>query len=46
MFKRLRHWYYTHIKGYISWGDLTDKEKSHFIWTIGHLHLFNDKKLK
>jgi hypothetical protein len=40
MLKRLKHWYYTRIKGYLCWNDMSIEEQSHFVWIIGHLHLF------
>ena len=42
MFQRLKHWYYTHIKGYLCWNDMSDKDKSKFVWVIGPLHLLKD----
>lgn len=38
MFKNIKHWYYTRVKGYLCWNDMSEKEKSHFLCFLTHLN--------
>lgn len=37
MFSKLRHWYYTKVKGYLCWNDMTEHQKATFFGIVKRL---------